>query len=516
MKSTGSLRVIIPLFAVLFAVSGGLLAASGSSYLVALPLALVLAGFLLALRASHTLALLALGVFVIAGTLKYFAGISQAMLATYLLALALTLKIVRIDSTGLKGWGGVEWVLLLIVATTGLSLIVNQPSALIALAGAKSLVGFIPVALLISRGHVEVNALARLWKLIALLPILQVPFVLYQYFVVAAGRSTAGGAYGVAWDAVVGSFGGNPESGGASGVLAVICISCSLLAVSLYRFGQMRGGLLALVLASATLCVMLAEVKVVVLLLPLGVIVYTLPQLSKRPFQSIAAIVACIVLAGGIVYSYSLVHYGSVSQMPDKEEFIDKTFGYSFDPDRINLITREMGRAAAFQLWAEDGFVENPGRGLIGYGPGASRGLSAFGIGEVARQYPYFIDRSAATQILWDIGLVGMLLFAILPVVAGVRAYQYRGAKQENEPAMDAVMCSAPAILAVCALMFPYGRDLLEVPALSFFFMALIGTVVLATRGQVAARRLGRRGSLSSVRVGSPAMRGQHSTRTGW
>ncbi|MEK8045671.1 hypothetical protein [Ideonella margarita] len=472
-------QLILPIAACGLALLVGLMVSTGSIYVILVALAAVLGGYVIALPASWLMAAMAALVYVVAGSIMYFGGVGQALLLPYGLALGIVAKLlgVRIDRG--SRLTGLHWLFLALAIGVVLAVLLNQPQPLLATTGIKSLMGFVPVAVLLGTGVLNEQWQLRFWRATAFIPVLEVPFVLYQYFVVAAKRASAGGS--VAWDAVVGSFGGNPESGGASGVLAFLALASVFLARELVANNQLRRGWYALIACCALLCIVLAEVKVIVLLLPAAGFVLFLPQIIKRPVRSAFAMIAILIVAVGVIASYAMLHYSKRNHgTPTPTELYDYTFGYSTDPNYINLETGEMGRSAALRLWWTDGWLVNPVKGLIGYGPGASRGKSSFGVGEIARRYPFFIDRSAATQILWDFGLFGLVTFLALPFLGAWNCFIANRNRVSSE--LRAVAVAGPPIFAMTAIMVPYGRDLLEVPAMNFFFMALLGTSIWFAR----------------------------------
>jgi hypothetical protein len=472
---------IWPLVACFLALLVGLLISAGSIYFVIFALAVVLGGYVIAAPATWLMMAMACLVYVVAGSIMYFGGVGQALLLPYGLSLGIVAKVIAARTARDARLTSLHWAFIVLVAAIILGVIINQPQPLLAITGIKSLIGFVPVAILLGSGLLTAKWQLQFWRATAFIPVVEVPFVLYQYFVVAAKRASGGG--GVAWDAVVGSFGGSPDGGGASGVLAFLALASVFLAREFVAAKQLHRGWYTLISLSALSCILLAEVKVIVLLLPAAGFVLFLPQMLKRPVRSAIAICAVLVLAVGVIASYAMLHYAKRNHgTPTPAELYDYTFGYSTDPNYINLETGEMGRSAALRLWWTDGWLVNPVKGLLGYGPGASRGKSSFGVGDVARRYPFFIDRSAATQILWDFGLFGFCVFMALPFLGAW--YLFMANRREVASVLRPVAVAGPPILSMAAVMVPYGRELLEVPAMSFFFMALLGTSVWFARSR--------------------------------
>ncbi|MGL4757155.1 MAG: hypothetical protein ACRCXB_32800, partial [Aeromonadaceae bacterium] len=363
--------------------------------------------------------------------------------------------------------------------TIALSVVINLPNPLQVVVGSKNLIALWSVYLIIALGAVHQERVEKLFCWLFPLAVLQLPFVLYQYFIVAAGRSNLGGRHGVSWDAIVGSFGGDPNSGGASGVMAFFLAAALLLAFTFLRGGLMRRWGVAVIVGVAAFCIGLAEVKVIVVLLPIGMAVIMLPEMLKRPLMALVSMVLVLAAMLALLYVYDDLHY-SVAGYGAKSlgDLLDSTFGYSLDPDFVNLETGELGRVAAVVLWWRDGFLADPMHGLFGYGPGASRGLSNFSVGEVAARYPFFIDRSAACQLLWDIGLCGFFTMFGFILHAAINAYKL--SKQSViSPMTKACLQFSAAVLTLELLMLPYGKDLLELPAQTFLMFVVIGYVAL-------------------------------------
>ena len=73
-----------------------------------------------------------------------------------------------------------------------------------------------------------------------------------------------------------------------------------------------------------------------------------------------------------------------------------------------------MGRTAAIPFWWHEHDLSDPAHLLVGHGMGSSRFRSSLGVGEVAKRYVFSIDTSAATAMLWDLGLLGGSAFVAM------------------------------------------------------------------------------------------------------
>lgn len=267
--------------------------------------------------------------------------------------------------------------------------------------------------------------------------------------------------------------------------MAYMLLLAVLIAITLNRCGQLNRLLLLGISLTAGVIIFMAEVKFAPLLMIVGLAVLYRKTFVRNPAVAIAGGMAALALGLGLLIAYDKTHYADIGQESrDIPDLLDKTFGYSLDSQFINLETREMGRNAALIFWWDKGFMTDPLRGTLGYGPGASRSSSHFSVGEVARKYSFGIDRSAATQLLWELGLAGFLAFVYILFKGAMLAL--RAANSTSSPASAAVLEAAAAGLFMAILMLPYNRDVLEVPALTFTIMLLLG---LAAQAEVLRRR---------------------------
>lgn len=465
----------------LIAFVGGLLASFGSKLLDFLMLGSICGLAILAVRPFPMIAALAIVACLVVGQLMYFARINQAIWIPYGLGILLFF---RIPDAYLKSPFAQDkqipiplmMPVLAFIGLTVVSAVLNWTSPLQAIVGGKNLVALWSVYIIIVLFAVTAHQVERVIQWLLPLALLQVPFVLYQFFFVAANRSTQGGTAGLAWDAVTGSFGGNPEGGGASGVMAFALVSAILLVIALWRQQKIDKPLGACVLVASLVCIAMAEIKIVLILFPLGILVLFFRELMANPVRLVAGIIVSVAFVIGILYAYENLHYATSGRASSTlGDLLDRAFGYSFDPNLINFRTGEMGRLAALVFWWQEGFLPNIVNGLLGYGPGASR-VSTVAFGDIAQQYPFRIDRSAAAQILWELGLLGFMLFAWILAKATYMAWRLAEFYKDNA-IRKACLQTVSAMLAMLLVMSAYGKDLLEVPAMTFFAMLCLGYV---------------------------------------
>lgn len=478
------LRAIGILAVVVLAMFFGAVASIGSIKVAVLLGGALMALFLLAVPVEPLVHGLFVLSFFLVGQLFYFANMGQAVWIAFGAGGLFYLKWLIVDWGRGRGqrMDGIVITVAAFMLAFVISVAVNTPPVLQALAGGKNLILLWSVFLLIAAGLMSWGGLRKVWLTLEFALYFQVPIVLYQYLVVAPSRTRFGTTVGgVEWDAVVGGFGGDPLGGGYSGGMAYFVCAMAVYAIAMYSrrlIGRLR---LVAMLLSSLICIALGEVKVVVVLLPVAAIVILAPQLRRRPLLFILGLPTVLVMGFGVLMAYERLHYDNkVSHARTEAPMIERAFN-SLDPERINFRTGEMGRVAALIHWWNEALIDDPLHGLLGYGPGASRGNSIVGPGEIARRYPFSIDRSAATQILWDMGLFGFVAYVMGMVLAAFRALAL-SRSAERGSWESGVMETVAASLGMFSVMVLYGREPLEAPAIALFYMLLIGMTVFRSR----------------------------------
>ena len=445
-----------------------------------------LAGFaglvLLALSGEALIWLMVGLVLLVVGQVMYFVGFSQIVWVPYCLALVMYLRFPLVYANSpyalekrlpppvlLKP-------VLFFISTVFLSIIINQPPAIQTIVAVKNQIFLFSLFLLIAYCAVNTSVIEKIFRFLPWVALLQVPLVLYQYFFIASKRSNLGGAFGLSWDAIVGGFGGDPMGGGASGTMAWFQVAVATLCLAWYMRGLISKWVLMGVLGAAFISIAIAEVKVVVVLFPLATVALLLPYLKTRPVVAITGGFASFAAMIGILIIYSYL-YGGGEGTTDVGEVIEGAFWYSLDPTFINP-NGEMGRVAVIVHWWQNNGFQDLLHTLFGYGPGASRTRSAFGAGELAYRFPFNIDRSTASTLLWDVGLLGFSAFLFLIIYASKKAFALSRADVLSPFSASVLEALSGILLTVVVMMF-YGKDVIEVPALGVLMMLFFGYISL-------------------------------------
>ena len=460
----------------------GAATALGSLKLDVVLLGMIAGVAILFMPVNWLLWIVAVLVFLVIGQLEYFARIVQALWIPYMMVLALYLRI-PYEYFKYQKKSGMDskvppvfiFVSLFVLAVIFFG-VLNFTPLLQFIVGAKNYIGFWSLLALayIARDKIEKD-LNNLWRAVLLVPVIQLPFVLYQYFFIAPKRAMAGD--GVPWDAVVGSFGGDPMAGGASGALAYMMMLVLALAMLQWRQNLTSFWYVAFIFLVSLVLVLLAEIKIVLILLPFIFVMIYRKEVYRNPLAFIFSGIFVIAVLAIILQGYQYLHYQGRGVNEGVLDLYVKSFSYSLDPSLIKE-GRELGRTSAFIFWWDKNGFSDLWHTLFGYGAGASRGASLLAVGEVARQYPFNIDRSTAVQLLWDVGLLGLMSYLLIIFYGIFKAF---GLLRKNALQLVEKIAIETSIIGLMMIfiMLPYGREVLEVPAMQFVLILMLSTIVI-------------------------------------
>ena len=485
-RSWPLLLAVLPLAAL-----AGMVAALGSPPLLILVLAIVLAPWLLLMPMTGLLSLLIFLAVLGAGCLQYFAKVHQAhwlpTLLLVLLALRIPLDALRTQrSSGqaaprLSLLGGL---LIGFVALVGVSAVLNLVQPMQLLVGLRHYV--FPLALVVAVLQTQAGTafFSRLLRWLPWLMLIQLPLCAYQYFFVAQGRvQTAFGGVGIGWDAVVGSFGGNPEGGGASGALALFLALGVAGSLLLQQAGQISRRLAWASHAAVAGCALFAEIKVLIVFLPLALLILQRRQLLRSPLAALVWAGSTAVLGFALLQAYNLMHYGQGDgRSVSAEESVEMMMKAERDPRFYNPLTGEVSRIGALLLWSDDNLARRFGmQALIGHGPAASKVSSLFGVGSAVKGKRYTLTTSTASQMLWDLGLSGLLLFAGTLGLA-LREALRQAQLHRQEPERWALAEFAALGLGLSLIGLFYNGDAINNPAVQVLLSLCLGLVLVLRR----------------------------------
>jgi hypothetical protein len=287
----------------------------------------------------------------------------------------------------------------------------------------------------------------------------------------------AGGYPGSPWDSVVGTFGGEKFGGGESGSLGVFLAVMLTIAAALHKARMLGGAIFAAVMLFGLIAVGLSESKVVVLLVPLGALIVYHDYLVKHPVRFFGGALLVVAFVLTLLVTYYFVYWQEGSRLGLFDSIIQR-LGYSFDPN-FRVSTVNLGRIGSLAFWWErHSMLDNPLTFLVGHGLASAVSSSTLiGIGSATQTYSYMLDTTGASKLLWESGLLGLLLFLSLFVVGFFRAR--RLARLDAVPPWHrAALGGVQAAMVLMFLAVFYEVTTVSSPPMQFVLMLLLGYIV--------------------------------------
>jgi hypothetical protein len=345
-----------------------------------------------------------------------------------------------------------------------------------------------PLALLLAMGVLDENGFERVFRFLLYVSLLQLPVAMVQYFVFAARKVQSS-----EWDAVIGTFPGNAEGGGASAGMGVFLLTAFVIALSLWRRGQLRTLLLVAVTGSCVLTVAIAEVKAVVLLIPVAAGLLYFGEIRRHPWHTLLALLLSVALMGGLLTVYSKTHYAdranSLSSTTNAPRTPLEAIRNQLDPDTRGTWTPSMGRVAALvDWWDKNGHRGDLQHTLFGYGAAATQ-VSGAGVGELVPRYLYPLAETSTNMLLWETGLVGHAFLVIALAVAAITASRI-SRRDGISIVHQALLHAASVALAIHLMTLPYKSFVLTTAPSQVLIAILLGYVAYWARRSTPARAI--------------------------
>lgn len=460
----------------------GLVVATGNLVMIALVIGGV-TGLMLLNALPVAVWLILIGVLLVSGPLAYFfPGLSKL---TWLFSL---LGIFMAGAALLYGVAGKETpnrpippfvVLALAMAVlAGVGAIFSNGSMAEISAGAKRQYQFWGVLFLFAVVPFSVVSVKR-WMLFLLgVAIAQLPFALYQRLILmpqVVGFEQPGF---VPFDIIVGSFEGSMFGGGASAIMALFEVLASIALFCAWREKLISGARCLLLAVPVVAPLALGETKVVMFLIPVVLLASFYDTIAKRPLAFLGGAIMTVLIGGVLAYVYFAVQ---VSGEVTVAENLADTFAYNFG-DRGYYGTG-VNRLTAVPYWFQAQTWAEPVRVLFGYGIGSAYGMDGRVLlpGHAFVAHPgMHIDLLAASQLLWESGLIGTLLFYGVLLGATRSAMKSLG---EAQSAWDRVLCRVLlGALGSTLLMSVYSSSMVVLVTHSFLVAFTLGLVAWRAR----------------------------------
>lgn len=306
--------------------------------------------------------------------------------------------------------------------------------------------------------------------------LLQLPFALYELVRLVPMREGFRYAYPglVPIDVVAGTFGSYLYQGGANAEMATFQILVLIFLLSRFHQRQIGVGRLMALAPLVLAPLFLGETKVVVVLLPLAFIVLYRRQIIANPLYAFMGL-----LLGTILTTAALFTYVAVTKSKSLDALVRETLSYNVGNKGHGGAV--LNRTTVIMFWAKQQSFADPVSAVVGNGIGSSHDATG---GHVSLRYPGFgIGLTAASTLLWDLGLLGSMLFLSILVAAWHTASQLR--RHCKDPAVQADARAIQAALALFGFYIIYRIALLELLSFQIIFAAVLGYLAWLKRNHL-------------------------------
>lgn len=279
---------------------------------------------------------------------------------------------------------------------------------------------------------------------------LQLPFAIYEFVVLVPQRGGLD-AGGEATDVVAGTFGANLEGGSSNAEMSAFLLIVLMFLLAAWRSHAIgrRTTVWMSLLCMAPLA--LGETKIVVVLLPVMVLTMYRKEVALKPQKLIAGVVGCAGLTLLLGYLYV-----TVMDRNTAAEALQSITDYNLG--QVGYGGNLLNRMTALTFWWDRHDLSAPLQFWFGHGIGSAFwGDNSPLPGHIAVMYPnYGIGLTTASTLLWDAGLVGLVLHMAIFGAAWVAASRLFHRTEADWIRQDAL--AVQAALA-CFMVFIFYRD---------------------------------------------------------
>lgn len=310
----------------------------------------------------------------------------------------------------------------------------------------------------------------RWWLFLLALAAIQLPFALYQRVFLVPAREGIPGLIPI--DIVVGTMEGSLRGGGNSSVLVLLLVIALAFILALHRekiVSTKRLLLLALLFVAP---MALGEVNLLLVLMPLMLAAVYVDLVRRRAIRFLfgAALAVPLILALGMAYLMIDAQPGQTLAST-----VEGLIAYNFGEK--GYFGMGLNRSNVYTYWIRQHGLSDPVALLFGHGLGSSfGGLLEPDPGHMDRAHSrMFIGLTAASSVLWDLGLVGLLLLLAMYVSAFRHASRLvRQAQPGYDRAFSRTLYSTIPVLVV---MLIYSNGAISAPSQEVLTALVFGLI---------------------------------------
>lgn len=465
------LAIVVVLGIAAMAAFAGLLAASASPLRVALGVGAILGGLLLLAPKANLWLAVTVGLTTGALLSHLGAGATKLQWGIVLLSLMLFVPIL-LQMLPRPRLPAFMWLYLLFIAISIITTLIHWNGLSPMVAGMKRYYQALGIMLALTVLHITWQDNRRIQKTFFWIALLQLPFVLYEFFVLVPIRvamSSATEFRSDVTDVIAGTFGANLGGGSPGAEMVAFVLILVAFAWAKWREGLITNKQLTLFVLAMLPCITLGEVKFVALLFPLLVLVLYKNDIVANPGRFLP-----IVIGGGILTMALGYLYFGVFSGGSVEKGVGDMLRYNVEDQGYGTLI--LNRSTAVTFWWERQGMHDPVGFFFGNGLGSSYWTPDPSVpsGVIGAKFPHYgVGLTALTTLLWDVGLIGTLLYLGVFVAAFVQAGRlYR---KETDAAIRSNLLGIRTGIAVFVTFIPYKDSLLTILPFQIVVAVVLG-----------------------------------------
>ncbi|MEQ1601771.1 MAG: hypothetical protein HOP04_14340 [Methylophilaceae bacterium] len=251
----------------------------------------------------------------------------------------------------------------------------------------------------------------RMMKALVVIALIQLPFALYQFFILGSKR-IADSSVAIVADAVVGTFPVSTKGGGAGAVLSALLIIVACMLLYWWRKSRISTLKVSVLVCICLIPVFLNETKISLLAIPLGLFLVFSDKLKKNPLEFLAGAFVTILFLAVLFMVYVNLPAGSAYVQGDASLSFQDSISYNIGEKGYGSL--ELNRTTIYPFWAKHHGLWNPVETLFGHGLGSSDLGGNVNTNNLASlEYRgKGIGLTTISALLWDVGLIGV--FAVV------------------------------------------------------------------------------------------------------
>ncbi|MBG0789913.1 MAG: hypothetical protein H0S80_05370 [Desulfovibrionaceae bacterium] len=324
------------------------------------------------------------------------------------------------------------------------------------------------ILLCLSLPSMGISLARSFFSMLLFVALVQVPVAVYQY------KSLASELY--AGDRIVGTFGNGVNAIGDDSFLSTFMALLLVFSLSLFLKRKLSFFKAILLTSLFVIPILLTNTKMVIFYLFIGGVFVFIDGVKDRPLLSIFLMATFGLLVLGVgYYHYSKSYlYNQYLMTPGTvEEYVDRTLEYNTK----NLKGEDLNRISVLlHWWKEHPIDEDWFQALFGHGVGASkiRGHQRGSVASSKRYIRYSIGLTTLSRFLWDIGVVGVLLYLMI-MWSTFRIVLNLLLKCDHIPSDRSRLLVILLAIVVNVIHMAYKPSLLSNQAYSIFMYSMLG-----------------------------------------